>query len=212
MRIADLKAVKNVLGGTLNDVVLTIVAGALRRFFAAKGHDPDRMKVSALVPVSVRAQGERGALGNRVAQMNATIPVELADPVDRLNAVNRTMSGLKESKQAVGAEVLTAISEWTVPNVLVQAVRLAEYSRTYNLMVTNVPGPQIPLYFLGCQMKTAYPVVTLFNNMALSIGLFSFNGGLFWGLTADWEQIPDLHTLVLFLDESFRELQDAASR
>jgi diacylglycerol O-acyltransferase len=212
MRIADLKAVKNVLGGTLNDVVLTIVAGALRRFFAEKGHDPDRMKVSALVPVSVRAQGERGTLGNRVAQMNATIPVELADPVDRLNAVNRTMSGLKESKQAVGAEVLTAISEWTVPNVLVQAVRLAEYSRTYNLMVTNVPGPQIPLYFLGCQMKTAYPVVTLFNNMALSIGLFSFNGGLFWGLTADWEQLPDLHTLVLFLDESFQELQEAASR
>ena len=79
-------------------------------------------------------------------------------------------------------------------------------------MVTNVPGPQIPLYFLGCQMKTAYPVVTLFNNMALSIGLFSFNGGLFWGLTADWEQLPDLHTLVLFLDESFQELREAASR
>jgi WS/DGAT/MGAT family acyltransferase len=212
MRIADLKAVKNVLGGTLNDVVLTIVAGALRRFFAQKGHDPDGMKVSALVPVSVRSQGERGALGNRVAQMNATIPVELANPVDRLNAVMRTMSGLKESKQAVGAEVLTAISEWTVPNVLVQAVRLAEYSRTYNLMVTNVPGPQIPLYFLGCQMKTAYPVVTLFNGMALSIGLFSFNGGLFWGLTADWEQVPDLHTLVVFLSESFQELQEAARK
>jgi len=211
MRIADLKAVKNVLGGTLNDVVLTIVAGALRRFFTNKGHDPDKMKVSALVPVSVRPADERGSLGNRVAQMNAQLPVELAHPVDRLKAVMRTMGGLKESKQAVGAEVLTAISEWTVPNVLVQAVRLAEYSRTYNLMVTNVPGPQIPLYFLGCLMKTAYPVVTLFNNMALSIGLFSFNGGLFWGLTADWEKLPDLHDLVELLGDSFKELQEAAA-
>jgi diacylglycerol O-acyltransferase / wax synthase len=210
MRIADLKSVKNALGGTLNDVVLTIVAGALRKFFAKKGHEPDGMKVSALVPVSVRAQDERGALGNRVAQMNAALPVALADPVERLDFVRRTMGGLKESKQAVGAEVLTRISEWTVPNVLVQAVRLAEYTRTYNLMVTNVPGPQIPLYFLGSAMKTAYPVVTLFNNMALSIGLFSFNGGLFWGLTSDWEQLPDVHDLVGFLEESFEELQDAA--
>jgi hypothetical protein len=94
--------------------------------------------------------------------------------------------------------------------VLVQAVRLAEYTRTYNLMVTNVPGPQIPLYFLGSPMKTAYPVVTLFNNMALSIGLFSFNGGLFWGLTADWEQLPDVHDLVGYLEESFEDLQRAA--
>ncbi len=212
MRIADLKDVKNVLGGTLNDVVLTIVAGALRRFFAKKGHDTDQLKVSALVPVSVRSQDERGALGNRVAQMNASLPVALGDAVERLEFVQKTMSGLKESKQAIGAEVLTRISEWTVPNVLVQAVRLAEYSRTYNLMVTNVPGPQIPLYFLGSPMKTAYPVVTLFNNMALSIGLFSFNGGLFWGLTADWERLPDLHDLVGFLRESFEELQEAASK
>ncbi|MGH7898215.1 MAG: WS/DGAT/MGAT family O-acyltransferase [Candidatus Binatia bacterium] len=212
MRIADLKAVKNVLGGTLNDLVLTIVAGALRRFFEKKGYDTGQMKISALVPVSVRPKEDRGELGNRVAQMNAQLPVDLANPIDRLRAVMRTMGGLKESKQAVGAEVLTAISEWTVPNVLVQAVRLAEYSRTYNLMVTNVPGPQIPLYFLGCLMKTAYPVVTLFSNMALSIGLFSFNGGLFWGLTADWEQLPDVHDLVGFLEESFQELQAEAAK
>ena len=122
------------------------------------------------------------------------------------------MSGLKESKQALGGEVLTAIAEWTVPNLLVQAARLATRTRPYNLIVTNVPGPQIPLYLLGCEMRTAYPVVPLFNNIALAIGLFSYNGGLFWGLNADWEQLPDLHDFIIALESSFRELQERAAQ
>jgi hypothetical protein len=121
------------------------------------------------------------------------------------------MSGLKESKQALGGEVMTAIAEWTVPNVLVQAVKLGMRSRPYNLTVTNVPGPQIPLYFLGCEMTTTYPVVPLFENVALVVGLFSYNGGLFWGLTADWETVPDLHDFVTAIEESFAELQRAAA-
>src|SRR5437762_14315641 len=116
-----------------------------------------------MVPVSVRTQDERGTLGNRVTQINAPIPVHLADPAARLDAVRVTLAGLKESRQAVGGEVLTAISEWTVPNLLVQAVRLAARVRPYNLVVTNVPGPQIPLYLQGALMRTAYPVVPLFE-------------------------------------------------
>ncbi len=210
MRVADLKQVKGVLGGTLNDVVLAVVAGALRRFFEKRGVALEGLEIRTLVPVSVRSKDERGALGNRVAQIIAPLPVDEPDPRKRLEIVSRTMSGLKESKQALGAEVLTAISDWTVPNLLVQAIRLAQSSRPYNLLVTNVPGPQIPLYFLGSPMQTAYPVVTLFPKTALAVGLFSFNGGLFWCATADWEQIPDLHDFIASLDLSFRELQRAA--
>jgi WS/DGAT/MGAT family acyltransferase len=211
MRVADLKAVKNVLGGTLNDVVLATVAGALRRFCLQRAVDPDTLNVRALVPVSVRAPEEHGALGNRITEIIAPLPIQLGDPVNRLEAVRITMSGLKESKQALGGEVMTAIAEWTVPNVLVQAVKLGIRSRPYNLTVTNVPGPQIPLYFLGCEMQTTYPVVPLFENVALVVGLFSYNGGLFWGFTADWETVPDLHDFVVAIEESFAELQRAAA-
>jgi WS/DGAT/MGAT family acyltransferase len=212
MRVADFKAVKNVLGGTLNDVVLAAVSGALRRFCLQRAVDPDTLSVRALVPVSVRAAEEHGALGNRVTEIVAPLPIHLDDPVARLEAVRITMGGLKESKQALGGEIMTAIAEWTVPNVLVQAVKLGVRSRPYNLTVTNVPGPQIPLYFLGCEMKTTYPVVPLFENVGLVVGLFSYNGGLFWGFTADWESVPDLHDFVVAIESAFAELQQCAGQ
>jgi diacylglycerol O-acyltransferase len=210
MKVGDLKAVKNVLGGTLNDVVLATVSGALRTFFARRSLHPDALQIRAMVPVSVRPHDERGHLGNRVTQLTAPLPVNVSDPVERLRAVRETTAGLKESRQALGGEVLTAISEWAVPNILVQAVRLAARTRPYNLIVTNVPGPQIPLYLQGALMRTAYPVVPLFENLALVVGLFSYNGGLFWGVNADWEQIPDLHDFIVALEVAFRELQQAA--
>ena len=210
--LAELKAVKNALGGTLNDLVLATVAGALRRFFTQRGMDPDELDVRAMVPVSVRAADEQGMLGNRIAEMIAALPVHVDDPLRRLDDVRATMSDLKESKQAIGAEMMTAIAEWTVPNILVQAVRLTERSRPYNLVVTNVPGPQIPLYFLGSKMLTSYPVVPLFRNQTLVVGLFSYDGGLYWGLNADWENVPDLHDFVEALHASFAELQKRAQR
>ncbi|HVN87915.1 MAG TPA: wax ester/triacylglycerol synthase family O-acyltransferase [Candidatus Binatia bacterium] len=212
MQVADLKAVKNVLGGTLNDVVLATVSGALRTFFAQRGLDPDELDIRAMVPVSVRTHDERGHLGNRVTQLTAPLPVRLSDPVARLRAVRETTAGLKESKMALGGEVLTAISEWTVPNLLVQAARLVARTRPYNLIVTNVPGPQIPLYLQGALMRTSYPVVPLFENLALVVGLFSYNGGLYWGVNADWEQIPDLHDFIVAIEVAFRELQAAAQK
>ena len=212
MKVADLKAVKNALGGTLNDVVLATVSGALRIFFRQRGLHPNDLEIRAMVPVSVRSQDQRGHLGNRVTQMTAPLPVNLSDPVERLRAVRETTAGLKESRQALGGEVLTAISDWTVPNLLVQAVRLASRARPYNLIVTNVPGPQIPLYLQGALMRTAYPVVPLFEHLGLVVGLFSYNGGLFWGVNADWEHIPDLHDFIVAIEASFRELQEAAQR
>jgi WS/DGAT/MGAT family acyltransferase len=212
MRVADLKAVKNVLGGTLNDVVLATVAGALRTFFMQHDLNPDELEIRALVPVSVRTKDERGQLGNQLTQLTAPLPVKLRDPIARLRAVRETTESLKQSRMALGAEVLTAISEWAVPNLLVQAVRLAGRTRPYNLMVTNVPGPQIPLYLQGARMRTAYPVAPLFEKMALIVALFSYNGGLYWGINSDWEQVADLHNFVLAIEDSFRELQEAARK
>ncbi len=212
MPVADLKAVKNVLGGTLNDVVLATVSGALRKFFTQRGLVADDLEIRGMVPVSVRDQSERGQLGNRVTQLTVPLPVNLENPVERLRAVTETTKDLKQSKQALGGEVLTAISEWIAPNLLVQAVRLASRTRPYNLIVTNVPGPQIPLYMLGSLMLTSYPVVPLFDNIAVSVGLFSYNGGLYWGINGDWENLPDLHDFIVAIDESFRELQDAAKQ
>jgi len=209
-RVADYKRVKDALGGTLNDVVLATVAGALREFFQDRGLETRGLEVRAMVPVSVRPKGGDGRLGNQITQMVAELPVGLADPIERLKAVREIMRDLKESRQALGGRVLTQISEWTVPNVLVQAVRLSVRSRPYNLVVTNVPGPQIPLYFLGAPMRASYPVAPLSPGQALNVALFSYDRGLYWGLNADWDALPDLEELKRRLDDAFRELEHAA--
>jgi len=210
MRIVDVKAIKKAFGGTLNDVVLAIVSGAVRTFLTKRGLDADALDIRALVPVSVRAHDERGQLGNRVTQLTASLPVNLDDPVQRLHVVHETTATLKESRQALGGEVLMAVGEWTLPQLVVQAARLAARTRPYSLIVTNVPGPQMPLYLLGALMRTAYPVVPLFQNLALVVGLFSYNGSLYWGLNADWDQIPDLRDFRRAIESAFRELLDAA--
>ncbi len=209
-RVAAYKRVKDALGGTLNDVVLASVAGALREFFQERGLETRGLEVRAMVPVSVRPRGGDGKLGNRITQMVAELPVGLADPLERLKSVREIMGELKQSRQALGGRVLTQISEWTVPNVLVQAVRLSVRSRPYNLVVTNVPGPQIPLYFLGARMRASHPVAPLSPGQALNVALFSYDGGLYWGLNADWDALPDLERLTRQLDAAFGELERAA--
>lgn len=209
-RVSDYKRVKDLLGGTLNDVVLTTVSGALRGFFEKRGLGVDDLEIRAMVPVSVRPKGGSRALGNQITQLVAQLPIHVAEPEERLAAIRKTMSELKESKQALGGRVLTAVAEWTVPNVLVQAVRMTVRSRPYNLVVTNVPGPQIPLYLLGSRMRASYPVAPLTPGQALNVALFSYDGGLYWGLNADWDALPDLPLLADQIRFAFAELQSAA--
>jgi WS/DGAT/MGAT family acyltransferase len=209
----EVKRVKDALGGTVNDVVLATVAGAVGHFFKLRGltlRDQRELDFRAFCPVSVRSEQEQGTLGNRVSSMIASLPIAEQDPARRLELVRDTTQDLKESKQALGADALASVSEWTAPTLMTIAARLAFRHRASNLIVTNVPGPQIPLYLLGARMIEPYPIVPLFESQGLGIALFSYSGGLFWGFNADWDLFPDLHEFVIAIDRSFRELCDAA--
>ena len=208
--LAQFKEIKNSLGGTVNDVVLAVVAGALGNYMRLHSQPTDGVGIRAMVPVSVRADIERGALGNRVAAMWATLPVGVTDPVERLHAVSEDMVGVKQSGQAVGAEILTAVSGFAPPTIMAQAARLQARQRLFNLVVTNVPGPQFPLYLLGRELEAIYPMVPLAENTALGIAILSYNGQLNFGLVADYDAVADLEVLADELRSSIDELAAAA--
>jgi diacylglycerol O-acyltransferase / wax synthase len=207
--LADFKAIKNALGGTVNDVVLAVVAGALRTHFLAHGYDTDT-ELKAMVPISVRAESERGALGNRVSAMYAPLPIGLADPIARYRRIHEAMRGLKESGQAVGAEVLTSLAGFAPPTILAQAARLQTRQRLFNLTVTNVPGPQVKLYLMGRLLLRLYPKVPLIENAALGIAIMSYDGRIDFGLLADYDALPDLDDVATALDGAIAELSAAA--
>ena len=205
------KAVKNALSGTVNDVVLTVVAGALGRYLRSHGQATDDLELRAMIPVSVRADVERGALGNRVAAMWAPLPVGITDPVERLRTISAAMQELKSSSQAVGAQVLTQLSGFAPPTIMSQAARLQARQRLFNLVVTNVPGPQFPLYLLGRELDAIFPMVPLAMNTALGIAIMSYNGQLNFGLAGDYDALADIDGLADELRASIDELVSIAS-
>ncbi len=208
--LPQFKAIKNALGGTVNDVVLASVAGALGRYLRMRGESTEDTVLRAMVPISVRADVERGALGNRVAAMWAPLPLGLSDPVQRLLTISRAMDGIKASGQAVGAQVLTELTGFAPPTIMAQAARLQARQRLFNLVVTNVPGPQFPLYMLGRELDAMFPMVPLAENQALGIAIMSYNGQLNFGLNADYDAMPDLEALADELRASIEELAAAA--
>jgi WS/DGAT/MGAT family acyltransferase len=209
-QLADYKEIKNALGGTVNDVVLTVVSGALAGWLRSRGVQTRGLEMRALVPVSVRGDAARGALGNHLTVMRGPLPVYIDDPVTRLRFVRHAMDGLKESKQAVGAATLTAMNDLAPPTILAQASRLNFSTRLFNLLVTNVPGPQAPLYVLGRQLRDLFPVAFLPENHALAIAIMSYNGSLDFGLLADYDAMPDVALVAEGIDRSLAELLAAA--
>jgi WS/DGAT/MGAT family acyltransferase len=208
--LADYKRIKDALGGTVNDVVLTVVSGALRSWLRSRGIKTEGLELSALVPVSIRAEDEHGQLGNRIAAMRGPLPVYIEDPVKRLEAVKSAMGGLKESKQALGAEVISRLNDFAPPTLLAQASRINFSTRLFNLIVTNVPGPQIPLYVLGRELQDVFPVAFLPENHALAIAIMSYNGGIDFGLLGDYDGMEDIEMLATGLTESLADLGAAA--
>ncbi|HEY1688222.1 MAG TPA: wax ester/triacylglycerol synthase family O-acyltransferase [Solirubrobacteraceae bacterium] len=204
------KQIKDALGGTLNDVVLGSVSLALGRHLRASGHDTQGLVLKAMVPVSVRAEIERGALGNKVAAMWAPLPVGIEDPAECYAYVRDAMLDLKSSGQAVGAEALTNLAGFAPPTILSQAARLQARQRYFNLVVTNVPGPQFPLYLLRHKLLRLYPVVPLAQRQALGLAVMSYDGKLGFGLLADYDAVPAVEQIAQTLREAIDSLASAA--
>lgn len=191
--LAGVKRIKSGLGGTVNDVILAIVAGSLRSLLERRG-DP-LVDLRVMVPVSVRKPEARGQLGNQVTAMFCSLPISEPDPLKRLERIRAEMRGLKESRQAVGALALTRLGEFAPPTLVAQAARLDAATRFINLVVTNVPGPQVPLYLLEAKLLQCYPMVPLAANQNLGIALLSYNGGIDVGLLGDADRMRDLPAL-----------------
>ena len=208
--LADFKRIKDALGGTVNDVVLTIVAGALRRWLHSRGVRTEGLELRGLVPVSIRTEAEKSEGGNRIAAMRGPLPVYIADPVARLRFVRQEMDGLKESKQALGAEVIASVNNFAPPTILAQASRINFSTRLFNLIVTNVPGPQFPLYVLGRELQDLFPIAFLPEKHALAVAIMSYNGRLNFALLADYDALPDLDVILEGLVESREELLEVA--
>lgn len=196
------KEIKRRHDATVNDVVLATVTGALRSWLQGRGTDTEGLEVRALVPVNLRGENERGLLGNRVALLRASLPVYEDDPDKRLTIVKSTMSELKRSRQLAAAETIIELSDFAPPTILAQASRLNFSTRLFNLIVTNVPGPQVPLYLLGRELETIAPIAFLPEGHGLAVAIFSYNGTISFGLLGDRERMYDLDTLAEGLEAS----------
>jgi diacylglycerol O-acyltransferase len=210
VELEDLKRIKNETGGTVNDVVLAAVAGALGRYLRAHGHSIQDLELRAMVPISVRADDEHGALGNRVSSYICPLPIGIEDPVERLKAVSATMGDLKQSKQAVGATLMTELADFAPPTIVNQAARLQSRQRFFNMVVTNVPGPQFTLYLMGRRLQRVIPMVPLAKRQAVCFGIMSYDGHVDFGLIGDFDALPDLDALAADLEASLAELAATA--
>ena len=203
------KRVKDELGGTVNDAVLTAVTLALGRHLERRGVATEGLELRAFVPVSVRDDSGRGETGNRVAGMMAPLPVWAREPATCFELIHEAMAGVKETGQALGAKALTDLSGLASPTILSQAMRVATRRHLFNLVVTNVPGPQRPLYLLGRELIDLIPMVPLARGQALGIAVMSYDGRVCFGLSGDWDVMPDLDDLAEDIRAAIAELEDA---
>ncbi|MFO7548773.1 MAG: wax ester/triacylglycerol synthase family O-acyltransferase [Acidimicrobiia bacterium] len=213
MGLDEIKAVKNALGGTVNDVVLAIATGAVRHFLQVHRNYPvDGLEFRAMAPVSVRMEHQRGRLGNQVAMWLVELPVGSADPAGWVHQIAGETRHLKETDQALGAATIVELSSGTPVPLLSLASRLASnVLRPFNLTITNVPGPQFPMYLLEARMVANYPIVPLWAQHGVGLALFSYDGRLQWGIHADYDALPDTGAFVESLHHAFRQLQNAAT-
>jgi WS/DGAT/MGAT family acyltransferase len=211
--LTDFRLVKAAFGGTINDIVLAVVAGGLRHFLIARGVDPDdeRQVLQALCPVSIRDTSERTALGNRLAMLLVKLPIGEADPERRLAAVRTTVDRLKARKQAVGADFLLNLAGFAPSTLHAMVARASLRQIDFNLIVTNVPGPQFPLYCQGAKLVEVFPIAFLYDGQQLAIAIFSYMGTLNFGYIVDSHGVSDVEVFAQCVEEGLRELVDAAA-
>lgn len=211
LSFAEVREAARRAGGTVNDVALAVATGALREYLAGRGVDVDDLDFRTVVPVNVRSEAEQGRVGNRVSEVIAHLPIAEADPWARLLAVVEVTRELKASGQAGAGDLVNQAVELLPAQLIGPLFRLASRSSVANLIMTNVPGPRVPVYLLGCRQLETYPVVPILANQALGIALMSYDTELFWGFHADWDAVPDLHDLVGLVDDEFALLRSTAT-
>lgn len=211
-QLSDVRRIRDAFEGTVNDVVLTAIAGGFRELLAARGERTDRV-VRSLVPVSVRLPEEHGEYNNRVSAIFAELPVGIEDPVERLAAVHRQMERLKRSHEAVAGDVLVGLSGFAPAMLLSLGLRTVTQvpQRNVNTVTTNVPGPQRPLYAAGRRMLECFPYVPLAGHVRVGVAIFSYDGALGFGVTGDWDQAPDIGVLCRGIEHSMAALVEAAA-
>ena len=209
MPLEDMKTVRRALGCTINDVVLATVTGAVRDFLGKRNHSLDDLDFKIAAPVSIRSEGDR-KMGNRVSQWFVEAPVGEPDVMKRIEKIQAATEELKASRQALDADLIMNIVEWTPTSLLTLASRSASGSAPYNMMVTNVPGPQEPLYLLGARLESLYSQVPIADSTALGVAIVSYAGKLCWGFNADFETVPDLELFADAIEASFAEIATAA--
>ena len=210
--LAQFKRIKDAMGGTVNDVVLAVVGGGVREWLHARGIKTEGMEVRAQVPVSIRATDEKGHLGNKITAMRAALPVYIEDPVMRLERVREQMRDLKDSQQALGAEVISRFNDFAPPTILAQAARINFSTRLFNMVITNVPGPQVPIYLLGRELEDIFPVGFLPPSQALFVAIMSYNGAVNFGLLADYDSMEDVQLIADGIERALADLLEAAER
>ena len=220
--LADYRAVRAAQGGTINDVVLAVVSGALRRWLLARGESvTTAATVRALAPVSVHARSDAGdpsaaprTQGGEVCALLVDLPVGEGDPLSRLARVSQATEEQTRSQRLVGAGALTRLSGFAPPTLHAMGARVADTlaHRSFNVLITNVPGPQRPLYAAGARMLEIFPVVPLSAKQALTVGITSYDGQVFYGLNADRDAVADLRVLAGLIEESLHELVQASAR
>ena len=209
--LADAKRIRGALGGTVNDVILAAVGDAFGRLLEQRGEKTGGLRLRVMCPVSVRDDDERGALGNKVSALFVSVPVGRLDPAERLSEIAAATRDVKERHQAVGADFLIGLTQYAAPTLLAMGARVAHRQPFFNVVVTNVPGPQIPLYFMGARLVEANPIVPLTRNLTIAVGILSYDGVLHFGLFADRDTWPDLDVLVAGLEDAFAEMVKVAS-
>ncbi len=208
--LADLKEVKNHLGGTVNDVFLAVISGALHSWLRSRGVRTEGLEIRSAVPVSVRAPGDAGSMGNQITIMIGRLPTFADEPIERMRLVKDSMKDLKESKQALGAEVIASLEDFAPPTIFARASRLHFSTRMYNLLTTNVPGPQFPLYLLGTEMLELVPIAFLAPDQRLAVAAMSYNGSVALSLIGDYDGMPDIEALADLVIEEVAALRAAA--
>ncbi len=211
--LADIKTIRAGCGGTINDVVLTAITRGFRDLLIARGEQVDGRSIRTMVPVSVRAESERGTFNNKVSAVFADLPVGFADPLARLAEIRKSMDGIKKSKGAVAGARLTELSGFAPPMLLAAGQRLATTvpQSSFHTVTTNVPGPQRPLFFVGRKLLESAPTIPLAASLRIAIGIFSYDGGVHFGLTGDYDTVPDLAVLARGIEAGVTELLEIAT-